>query len=266
LPELLGYGDGVTTTFALGYENYIPGSLQVYTAPTPPAGSSPIFTALPATSPTLLATTSAAAINAGVSTVTPDDMTNIAVGSFLLVDILSLGNPEVIQVAATTPTTFTAAFAYSHLPGTSIVGDPPYSVGSPNPGVNGTNASAQILTFNTAPAAGTIVGARYQATAFSDADLAAFLARAVAWNGTGDDGLTLKRVQADIIGVVLMDQRRLTILGQGDYHNNPQAFVTGLQALLKQLYIDLTGYPEAGGSTPQLLIGAQRTRMYTPRR
>jgi hypothetical protein len=132
--------------------------------------------------------------------------------------------------------------------------------------LNGTAATAQMLIFNTPPAWGTIIGARYQATAFSDADLQAFLARAVTWNTLSDDGLTLKRVQADIIGVVLMDQRRLTILGQGDYRNDPQAFVTGLNALLRQLYLDLNGYPTPGGNKATLFIGAQRGRAYTPRR
>jgi hypothetical protein len=116
LPEICGYGDGVATTFALGYENMIPGSLTVYTAPIPAAGQAPTFTAMPATAPVLLATTAAGIINTGVNTITPASMAGIAVGGFLLFDTVALGIPEVVQVASVTGTSFTAAFAYAHHP------------------------------------------------------------------------------------------------------------------------------------------------------
>jgi hypothetical protein len=263
-PEVIGIADGVATQFSLSYENAISGTLTIYAAPAPAPGAPPTFTALPSTPPVLLATTVPGAIVPGVNTLAPTSMANITAGAFLLADVAALGIPEVIQVASTTGATFTAHFAYPHAPGTSIVGAPPYSVGSPSAGLNGTAATAQVITFNVAPTAGTIIGARYQATVFSDDDLQAFLTRAQAWSS--DDGLVLKRVHADILAVVLSDQRRLERLSQGDFTRDPAAYVNGLNNLRKQLMAELVGYPDQESSTPQMLIGAQRTRMYTPRR
>jgi hypothetical protein len=63
-------------------------------------------------------TSVAAAISAGVQTVTPGSMANILVGSSLTID--SGPNAETVTVTATTATTFTATFASAHTAGASV--------------------------------------------------------------------------------------------------------------------------------------------------
>lgn len=187
-PEIVGYGDGTQTIFALTYENAIPGTLTVYEASAPAAGVAPVFTAIAATA---------------------------------------------------------------------------YAVGAPSPGPNATAATNQIVTFAAAPAAGSIVGARYQATAFSDADLAAYLSRATATYGS-DDTLLLKRVHFDLIDVVLSDQRRLEVLSQGDFKRDPAAFTRTLLALKESLRKDLAGGPRPGADAPALMVGVAGAPRYLP--
>jgi hypothetical protein len=49
-PEIIGNADGSSTIFGLQFENYIPGSLTIYVASAPSAGSAPSFVATPPTS------------------------------------------------------------------------------------------------------------------------------------------------------------------------------------------------------------------------
>lgn len=190
-PDLIGTGDGNATIFSLRYENYIPGTLTIYTAtpPTPGSGSGPTWTA-----------------------VSPSN----------------------------------------------------YIVGSSNPGPNQTGATNAIITFNTAPAAGMLIGSRYQVTAFSDADLSGYLSRAQALYT--DDYLVLKRVQFDIIDVLLVDRERLLIVAQGDYREDPASYEAALHQIKESLRIDLEGGPQAGTNIPALSIGKSQAGRYQPLR
>jgi hypothetical protein len=189
-PELLGTGDNTATIFSLRYENYISGTLTVYFATPPAAGS------------------------------------------------------------GTTPSW--------------VAQDPStYTIGStPNPTQTGANNA--IITFNTAPPAGTLIGARYQATAFSDDDLLGYLTRAQALYS--DDLSVLKRTQYDIIDVVLMDYNRMILLAQGNFRTDPAAYAESLKQLKAELRQDLLGGPVAGAAVPQIFVGTQTTWPYQPRR
>lgn len=264
-PELIGIGDGVATIFGLRFENSIPGSLTVYTAPATTAGSgaAPVWTAVSTTPSVIVGTTSETAVAAaGGATITPVSMANIAEGVSLLID--QAPNQEVVTVASVTGTTFTANFALAHAVGFVVAGAPPYSVGSPNAGTNGTTATNAVITFAQAPAAGVQIGARCQLTAFSDTDLEAYLARAQALYD--DDVSVLKRTQYDILDVLAMDYDRLIILAQGDYRKDPSIYRDSLQQLKAELRQDLFGGPVAGTAIPQLFIGASVQRRYVPLR
>lgn len=188
-PELIGVADGVATIFSLQFENYIPGTLTVYTAPAPSAGAQTTFTAISASQ---------------------------------------------------------------------------YVVGSPGGGVNATNATNAIITFVAAPAAGTLVAARYQATAFSDADLQVYLAQNQA--KYSDDQSIKKGCQFDLIDAILMDQRRLEMLAQGDDRKDRSAYINGLLKIKEALRKDLSGDPTPGKSTPALIIGSSPAGRYQPLR
>jgi hypothetical protein len=138
-----------------------------------------------------------------------------------------------------------------------------YTVGSP-PNPTQTGANNAIITFNTAPPAGKLIGARYQVTAFSDSDLEGYLTRAQL-NYT-DDTSVLKRVQYDIIDVVLMDYNRLVLLAQGEFRSEPMVYAEGLKQAKAELRQDLFGGPVAGAAIPAMLIGGQITRRYQPYR
>lgn len=189
-PEVLGIGDGSRTIFALSFENFIAGTLTVFTALAPAAGVPAIFTAA-------------------------------------LPQSYKIGTPA-LNAAGTAPIA--------------------------------TAATNQIVTFQTAPAYGTIVGARYQATAFSDADLAGYLSRAlIQWP---DDRLALKAVQFDLIDVILMDQRRLEMLSQGDFRSDKSAYIQGLRSQKATLGAELQGSITPGRSTPSLGVGVAGFRRY----
>jgi hypothetical protein len=264
-PEILGYGDGVTTQFALSFENFIPGTLTLFTAAPPAAGVAPVFAALSAAAPIAVATTVALAVTPGVQTVTPAAMTNISTGKYLRIDP-GLSTQEDVLVTAVTGTTFTAVFAQSHVAGFSVIGTPAWWTGGPPSGTDNTNATNQIVYILTAPAAGTLIAARYQATAFSDSDLTNYLNNASVLYGT-DNRTLLKACQFDLIDVILADQRRLTILSEGSgYRNDPSAYASNLRNLKEGLRKDLTGDPLPGRDVPALAIGIAAARGYTPYR
>ncbi len=48
-PELIGTGDGTSTIFSLRFENFIAGTLTIYTAPAPVTGATTAWTAVSAT-------------------------------------------------------------------------------------------------------------------------------------------------------------------------------------------------------------------------
>jgi hypothetical protein len=263
-PEIIGYGDGASTIFSLTYENYIPGTLTLYTAAAPAAGAAPSFVGLSPNSPISVATTSAGATSIGVSTITPGSMASITVGAWVRLDP-GLVTQEDCLVTAVTGTTFTCVTTYAHAAGFSIVGSPTYSVGGVSTGLDGTNATNQVIIFQTAPAAGTIIGARYQVTAFSDADLTFYLDAAVAL-AYPDDLTTLKRVQFDIIPVILGDQRRMAILSEGAFKNDPSSFRAALTSLRAELAADLEGGPLPQTNVPQLGVMVRGAHRYEPYR
>lgn len=184
-PEILGYGDGVATIFALSFENFIPGTLTVFVAPMPTSATALAFVAQPASA---------------------------------------------------------------------------YLVGAPLPGGALTAATNQVITFVTPPAAGSVIAARYQATAFSDSDLQGFLTRAQ--GKYADDATTLAAVQYAIIDVILMDQRRMEMIGQGDFRRDRGAYQQSLRALQVKLFKDLEGGPNIGRSNAAIAFGRQVTHPY----
>ena len=126
------------------------------------------------------------------------------------------------------------------------------------------NVSATgLLTFTTAPAVGLLVATRYQCTAFSDAMLASYLVRAQAVQG--DDRLTLKQVQFDLIDVLLGNPELLMVIRQGDYSRDPGRVFSALSKLKDDLRKDLTGDPRPGRSVPSIAIATQTRQRYEPR-
>lgn len=264
-PEIIGTGDGVTTTFSLTYENTIPGTLTIYTAPAPGLGALPVFTAFSATAPIgTVAATSAAAEGPGVVTITPSSMTNITgkTGYWLRLD-QGLATQEDVQITATTGTTFTCNTIYAHAAGFSIIGTPAYSQGAPATGTDNTAATTAVITFLTAPASGVLIGQRSQVTAFSDSDLTNYLGYAESY-GYPDDNLTLKRVHFDIIPVILGDQRRLQVLSEGAFKTDPSVYAAQLTRVRAELAADLEGGPLPQTAIPQFGVVSNAARRYTP--
>ncbi|HVN69530.1 MAG TPA: hypothetical protein VMU38_07780 [Candidatus Binatia bacterium] len=81
-----------------------------------------------------------------------------------------------------------------------------------------------------------------------------------------DDLSVLKRVQYDIIDVVLMDYNRLYLLAQGEYRTDASAYAAALKQLKAELRQDLFGGPVTGSAIPAMLIGTQQTGRYQPLR
>jgi len=109
-------------------------------------------------------------------------------------------------------------------------------------------ATGQQIVFNTAPAAGTLIGSAYQATAFADSDLQTYLTNAQALQST--DQMVLKQAQYDITDVLLGNHELLRMIKEGDYQRDPKSVVAGLIALKEQLRMDLTGNPQPGAAIP----------------
>lgn len=187
-PEVLGTGDGVRTLFFLSYENYIAGTLTVFTAPAPTPGSKVIYTAV---------------------------------------------NPS------------------------------NYTVGAP-PNPTQTAATNAMITFNVAPAAGVIVGAQYQATLFSDADITRLILQSAA--SYSDDSTISALVAYNAIDILLMDIERLKSIHYGDFATDPTGAARNLLDLKKQIREDLGGLPNPGQSNPQLAVAQRPARQYGFRR
>ncbi len=142
------------------------------------------------------------------------------------------------------------------LPGsTSFATQPPSSY---------TLTASGIITFAAAPVAGSVVATRYQATAFSDAQLANYLARAQAIQS--DDRLVLKQVQFDLIDVLLGNPELLMVIRQGDYAKDPGHVASALMKLKDDIRKDLTGDPRPGRAIPAMTIGTQTRTPYEPPR
>jgi hypothetical protein len=115
-------------------------------------------------------------------------------------------------------------------------------------------ANVNQVSLQAAPGVGVIVGSSYQATAFSDADLTLYLARAQALQS--DDRLILKQVQFDLIDVIIGDQDKMTLLKQGDYVRDPNQWVASYLKLKEALRKDVTGDPQPGTSSPAFGTGS----------
>lgn len=139
-----------------------------------------------------------------------------------------------------------------------------YTVGAPDPGPDATAATNAIITFNTAPALGVLVAARYQSVAFSDADLLVYLTNAQAL--FSDDRTILKCVHRDVIPAIVADQRRIDIITDGTYKRDPGPYVAAQLKLYDALGKDLTGTPTPGSATPALFDGAACAPRYAPER
>lgn len=139
-----------------------------------------------------------------------------------------------------------------------------YTIGAPTSAGVQTAATNQVVTFNPAPIPGSIVAARYQATAFSDYDLQSYLSRAQMRYTT--DETVLQAVQYALIDVILMDQRRMEMIGQGDFRRDRNAYMASLRALQAKLFRDLQGGPVQGSTSPAISFGNQVTGRYFPHR
>lgn len=162
------------------------------------------------------------------------------------------GTLTVYQATAPAPgqtTTFAAVSATQYTVG-----------GSSSSGTAATNA---IITFNAAPAAGTLIAARYQATAFSDADLQTYLDTATSLYA--DDGSVKSKVLYDLIPVILADQRRLEMLAEGDSKKDRAAYINGLLKLRDSLRADFANAPQPGADVPAISFnGVAVTQRYEP--
>lgn len=136
-------------------------------------------------------------------------------------------------------------------------GSPTYTAQVPN---TYTIANVNQISFNTPPPVGNIVGASYQATAFSDADLTLYLARAQLLQS--DDRLTLKQVHFDLIDVIVADQDRMMLLKQGDYMRDANQWVASYLKLKEALRKDVTGDPQPGKSVPAFGVSTTRYNRY----
>ncbi len=127
-----------------------------------------------------------------------------------------------------------------------------------------TGPTQALITFTTAPASGTIVGVRYMATALSDADLNAYVAR----NQTRytDDQTTLKGISYDFLDVLLTNVEALKLHRYGEYMHNAMQLVMALTKQKESLRLDLTGSPRAGKAIPALASANRVYRHYQPRR
>jgi hypothetical protein len=136
-------------------------------------------------------------------------------------------------------------------------------VPSPGPGSPTYTAQASNLytivnvnqiSFTTPPPVGNIVGSSYQATAFADADLTLYLARAQLLQS--DDRLTLKQVHFDLIDVIVADQDRMMLLKQGDYMRDANQWVASYLKLKEALRKDVAGDPQPGKLIPAFTTGS----------
>ena len=127
-----------------------------------------------------------------------------------------------------------------------------------------TGPTQALITFGTAPAAGTIVGARYMATALSDADLLLMLGYNQA--RYPDDQTVLKGLSFDFIDVLLSNVEALRLHRYGDYMTNAMQLVAGLQKQKESLRTDLTGNPRAGSAIPSFQAANRIYHHYQPRR
>ncbi len=137
-----------------------------------------------------------------------------------------------------------------------------YTVGGTS--TTGTTGPTQaLITFNNPPAAGLNVGARYQAVAFSDADINGYITRSATYP---DDRTTLKGVQYDMIDAILTDVDRLELLHFGDYQKDPRAVVQYLSKLKDQLANDVQGGITPGRLSPAYATAVRVVPPYQPRR
>ncbi len=98
------------------------------------------------------------------------------------------------------------------------------------------------VQFNLAPAAGTVIGVRYDVTMFTDAELATYIADASRSTTT----LTLKAIQYEIIPVMLADRDALTIAKIYERTDDPSKWIDAQLAIRKMLAADLDAEPGEG--------------------
>ncbi len=127
-----------------------------------------------------------------------------------------------------------------------------------------TGPTQALITFSVAPAANTIVGAQYMATALSDGDLNAIVARNQA--RYTDDQTTLKGVSFDFLDILLTNVEALRLVRYGDYMHNSVQLGMALTKQKESLRLDLTGSPRAGKAIPAFAAANRSYRHYQPRR
>ncbi len=127
-----------------------------------------------------------------------------------------------------------------------------------------TGPTQALITFASAPAANTIVGAQYMATALSDGDLGNIIALNQA--RYTDDQTTLKGVSFDFIDILLTNVEALRLVRYGDYMHNSVQLGMALTKQKESLRLDLTGSPRAGKAIPALASANRVYRHYQPRR
>jgi hypothetical protein len=129
-----------------------------------------------------------------------------------------------------------------------------------------------LVAFTAAPGSGTspaiaigsVIGAAFQATAFSDADLTGVLARAVDAYGEFGDAFVLRGCSLEIIGVLLTNVEKLALIREAEYERDPAAVIAALSKQQTELRTQLSGQPRPNQAQPALLMHGGRLRPYQP--
>jgi len=129
-----------------------------------------------------------------------------------------------------------------------------------------------VVTFTLAPgaggspiASGSVIGAAFQATGFSDNDLGNVLNANLAKYGADD--LVLKGCQLDIINVLLANTERLAQIREAEYDKNPGAVIAALVKLKGELRLDIQNTARPNRAQPVLAFGTIKPdRRYQPSR
>jgi hypothetical protein len=122
----------------------------------------------------------------------------------------------------------------------------------------------QQITFASAPAVNTAIGAQYLATAFSDTALQKILTNNAGKYDT--DQTIMKGCLYDYLDVLLTDIDRLKLVRYSDYASDARHVVQAISAQKKDLREDLEGGPRPGRQIPTIAVQLNTYRGFGIRR
>lgn len=129
---------------------------------------------------------------------------------------------------------------YLSVPPAGTSGPPAVPAWTFAPDPSGIYGMPPLVSFASAPASGLVVAAFYLVSAFTDAEIQAFMARA---DVEPTDRLQLSRVVVDIIPALVADQERMQVMRIGDVSKDPSSFASRLLQLRTELLADLAADP-----------------------